>query len=147
MNTGLHVAGKGSGSDLLLRAPKAPEWLNDQAKEGYKWMGNMLAKAQRLKPYYLPALEIFADAYAQWQWALREINRKNTLKPGTGYVQYFKNGASNISAEVTLKEKAINQMLHCCKLFGLDPKSEKELKATGDPAQTSLFAELMQKLG
>ncbi len=143
----LSIAGKGTGSDLLLRVPKAPDHLCAEAQAGYKWMGNLLAQAQRLKKYYLPTLEIFADGYAQWQWAVSEIKRKNAHSPGSGYVQYFANGASNISGAMSVKKAAVDQMLQCCKLFGLDPKSEKDLKATGDPNQTDLLQSLFKELG
>jgi len=143
----LSIAGKGNGTDLLLKAPKAPAHLDTAAQEGYKWMGNLLAQAQRLKPYYLPTLEIFADAYAQWQFALTVIKLKNANDFGAGYIQKFPNGTSNISPEMTVKKMAVEQMLQCCKLFGLDPKSDKELKDTGNANQTSLLDELFKKLG
>lgn len=143
----LSIAGKGNGTDLLLEVPPPRQHLSTEAKAGYRWMGTMLCQAQRMKSYYVPTLEVFGDAYAQWQWAVAEIKRKNKMAPGSGYVQYFGNGTSNITGAMTVKKQAVDQMLHCCKLFGLDPKSEKELKSTGDPAQGDLFAELMKKLG
>jgi P27 family predicted phage terminase small subunit len=143
----LSIAGKGTGSDLLLALPKAPTHMSKDAQKGYKMMGDLLITAKRLKSIFLPTLEVFADAYAQWQWVLTEINRKNRHEPGSGYIQTFPNGTSNVSPEMTLKRMAVAQMLECCKLFGLDPKSDKELKAVGDPNQKNLFDELRAAIG
>ncbi len=142
----MQVVGRDKGTDLLSKVPTPPKHLCEMAKKGYKEMGNLLAQAQRLKKYYLGTLEIYADAYAQWMWAVAEIKRKNAIEPGSGYVQVFKSNASNITAEMTVKKEAVSQMLQCCKLFGLDPKSEKELKSIGDPNQGSLFDEFNKAL-
>lgn len=140
----LGVVSIGKGKDTLLEVPKAPMYLTDSAKKHYKFMGNVLAKNDRLKETYLNALEIYAEAMAQFQFALEKIKEKNKKEMGTGYIQTFKTGASNISVELTLKNNAEDTLLKCFKIFGLDPKSEKELKGTGDPGQTSLFEELMK---
>jgi phage terminase small subunit len=47
---------------------------------------------------------------------------------------------------VTLKDKAEDSLFKCFKQFGLDPKSEKDLKTeTTDPNQMSLFEQLLAK--
>ncbi|WP_281225385.1 P27 family phage terminase small subunit [Flavobacterium aquiphilum] len=127
------------GKDTLLVCPKPPMYLTDEAKKFYKHMGNVLAKKDRLKDTYLNALEIYAEAMAQFQFAVSEIKEKNKKEYGSGYRQKFNSGAQNISVELTLKNNAEDTLLKCFKLFGLDPKSEKELKATTDPNQTDLF--------
>ena len=80
---------------------------------------------------------------AQFEFALRSIKEKNKKEYGTGYIQTFKSNAQNISVELTLKKDAETTLFKCFSLFGLDPKSEKELKGAADPNQTSLFEELM----
>lgn len=127
------------GKDTLMVCPKPPMYLTDEAKKFYKNMGNVLAKKDRLKDTYLNALEIYAEAMAQFQFAVSEIKEKNKKEYGSGYRQKFNSGAQNISVELTLKNNAEDTLLKCFKLFGLDPKSEKDLKATNDPAQTDLF--------
>lgn len=139
MKTGnMSIAHIGQGKETLMKVPAAPAHLSKEAKAGYKMMGNFLAKADRLKDYYLPTLEIWAAAYAQWQYAMNEINALNKTETGKGYIQKFPSGARNLSPEVTLKNDAADTMMKCAKLFGLDPKSEKELKATPD-GQLDLF--------
>ena len=140
----LGVVSINKGKDTLLKAPKPPMYLTDEAKKHYLFMGNILAKNDRLKETYLNALEIYAEAMAQFEFSLREIKRKNKDKFGTGYIQTFKTGAKNISVELTVKNNAEDTLLKCFKLFGLDPKSEKDLKDVSNPNQTSLFEELMR---
>jgi hypothetical protein len=81
---------------------------------------------------------------AQFQFAVSEIRRKNRDKIGSGYIQKFNSGAENISVEVTLKKSAVDDLLKCFKIFGLDPKSDKELKGLIDSGQTSLFEEMLK---
>jgi phage terminase small subunit len=140
----MNVVSIGKGKDTLVKAPKPPVYLTDEAKKHYQFMGNVLAKLDRLKETYLNALEIYAEAMAQFEFSLREIKRSNKEAYGSGYYQTFKTGAQNISVFLTLKRDAEDTLFKCFKIFGLDPKSEKELKGTGDPGQTSLFEELMK---
>jgi P27 family predicted phage terminase small subunit len=133
----------GKGKDTLVKVPKPPIYLTDDAKKYYKSMGNILAKDELIKEKYLPALEIYAEAQSQFQFAITEIKKANQDKFGSGYFQKFTSGAMNISVYVTLKEKAEDSILKCCKLFGLDPKSEKELKL--DTGQMDLFQELLKQ--
>jgi phage terminase small subunit len=132
------------GKDTLFKVPKAPVYLTDEAKKHYLFMGKILAKNERLKETYLNALEIYAEAMAQFEFALREIKRKNKEKFGAGYIQKFNSGAQNISVELTLKNNAEDTLFKCFKIFGLDPKSDKDLKEVANPNQTSLFEELMK---
>lgn len=134
----------GKGKDTLNEVPKAPVYLSDDAKKHWHEMGSVLAKNDLLKEKFLAALQVYAEAMAQWEFALREIKKCNKEKFGSGYIQKFASGASNVSVYVTLKDKAEESILKCCKIFGLDPKSEKDLKATGDAGQFSLFEELMK---
>jgi P27 family predicted phage terminase small subunit len=131
------------GKDTLFQVPSAPSYLTNEAKKHYQSMGSILAKNDRLKETFLNALEIYAEAMAQFEFALKEIKRKNKEKYGTGYIQEFRTGAKNISVELTLKNNAEDTLLKCFKLFGLDPKSEKELKFT-DSNQTDLFKDFLK---
>jgi len=140
----LEIVSIGKGSDNLLDVPKPPIYLSDEAKKNYREMGKILAKNKRLKEMFLPALEVYAESMAQFQFAVSEIRKKNKEKFGSGYKQKFSSGAENISVEVTLKKSAIDDLLKCFKLFGLDPKSESELKGLVDPNQTNLFEEMMK---
>lgn len=128
----------------LVSCPKPPVYLTAVAKKYYNQMGAILANKDRLKTTYLNALEIYAEAMAQWYFAVTEIKNKNKKEYGTGYIQTFKTGAKNISVEMTVKNNAEDTLLKCFKLFGLDPKSEKELKGTSAPGQLDFFEEMMR---
>lgn len=135
----------GQGKDTLSKLPKPPVYLTDSGKVHYKKMGKYLIKLDRLKESFMPALEIYAEAMAQFEFAIREIKKKNRKDFGTGYIQVFKSGASNISTEITLKNNAEATLLKCFKQFGLDPRSEKELKV--DTNQLAFgFEELKKSL-
>jgi len=108
-------------------------------KYHFKKTAEILIAANQLKRIHIPALELMAVNLEQWEWAYEEIHRKNRRKRGTGYVQKFSSGAENISVYVSLKRDAEKAIMQCIKQFGLDPKSEKELKSSLDPAQGDLF--------
>lgn len=140
----MNVVSINKGTDALLKVPAAPAYLSADGKKEYLKMGAILAKAQLLKEKFLPALEVYAEAKSQWNFAVTEIKRKNAKKIGEGYIQTYKSGAKNVSVEVTLRNDAEASLLKCFKIFGLDPKSEKELKSSTDPGQLDLFEQLMK---
>ena len=137
----MEVVHKGEGTDLIKQMPKAPTYFDGKGKRHFENIARILIAAEILKEKHLLPLEILAQNKAQHEWAIREINRKNKKRHGSGYIQNFQSGASNITAEVSLKEKAEKVMLQCIKQFGLDPRSEKELNI--EPAnQTNLLEAL-----
>lgn len=142
----LSIAHKGIATDLLQELPRPPVYLTDEGKQHFKRWGQKLIGAKILKDQHLAALEILADSMGEFEWASREIKKKNEKKMGRGYVQVFNSGASQISAELSVKKNAIKTILQCLKQFGMDPKSEKELKNEGDPQQTNLLNEFKQAL-
>lgn len=134
----------GAGKDTLAKLPTAPKYLSEEAVIHWKKMGRYLIKVDRLKETYLAALEIYANAAAQYQWATEEINRKNGQKPGSGFMQTFASQATNISTEITLRNNAEKILFQCFKQFGLDPKSDKELKGTpAGNGQLDLFKQFL----
>jgi len=132
-------------SDLLKELPAAPTYLDSKAKAHFIKLGKMLISNNLLKRIHVPALEILSENFEQWEWAVREIRRKNKKNKGSGYIQKYGSGAQNISVELTVKRDAEKAIMQCFKQFGLDPKSEKELKATVDPAQGDLFEAFINK--
>ena len=135
----MEVAHKGKSSDLLKEIPKAPAYLDTKAKSHFKKIAKLLIASDSLKRIHVPALEVLAENFAQWEWAVREMRKKNKEKLGSGYIQKFNSGAKNISVELTIKRDAEKAIMQCFKQFGLDPKSEKELKREINPEQGDLF--------
>lgn len=133
------------GVKKLKTIPNPPVYLDSSAKKHYKKMAEILIKADRLSELFLPALEVFADAMAQFEWAIREINRKNKKRTGSGYIQNYATGATNISSELVVKREAESTLFKCFKQFGMEPRSEKELKSNTDPAQMDLFEQFLKQ--
>lgn len=131
-------------TDLLTELPKVPGHLCRDGKKAFSDMGNLLIKAERLKAHHLGLLESYGVFYAQWVWACREINKLNKLEPGRGFIQRFATGAKNISPEVTTRDNAFDGMLKCSKQFGLDPRSEKDIKAATETGQLDLFEQMLK---
>ena len=142
----LSIAHKGKASDKLQKLPKPPVYLTDEGKSHFKKWGQLLIKHNLLKAQHLAALEILANAMGEFEWSLREIKRKNEKHMGYGYIQTFQSGASQVSAEITLKEKAEKKIMQCLKQFGMDPRSEKELAAEDNSGQLSMLEAFEQKL-
>lgn len=135
----------GKGSDILKEIPKPPAYLDSRAKSHFKKLAKTMISSELLKRIHEPALAVMAENFSQWEWAIREIRRKNRKKEGSGYRQLYNSGAENISVELTIKRDAEKAIMQCFKQFGLDPKSEKDLKATVDPNQGDLFEQFNSK--
>lgn len=141
----MKIAHKGEASDILKEVPKAPAYLDTKAKSHFKKLAKILITNDQLKRIHIPALEVMAENFAQWEWAVREIRKKNKDATGSGYIQTYGSGAKNISVELTVKRDAEKAIFQSIKQFGLDPKSEKDLKATVDPNQGDLFEQFSNK--
>lgn len=136
----MEIVGKGAGTDLLSKLERPSGFLCATSKRYYKKLGQVLIGASVLKRIHLPTLEMLATNCAQWEFAVKEMNRKNKVSSGTGYIQTYQSKATNISTELVLKRDAEKAMRENIAAFGMDPQSEKKLKAaTIDPGQTNLF--------
>lgn len=142
----MKVVSIGKGTEFLKTLPSPPPYLSAVAKKHFKKFGKILITAEILKATHIAALEILSENYEQWEWAVREIRTKNKTKHGDGYIQTFISGAKNVSVYVTLKRDAEKTILQCFKQFGLDPRSEKELKSDSNPGQLDLFEEIKKSM-
>jgi len=134
------------GSDVLKQLPAPPPYLSSVAKKHYEKFGKILISAEVLKRTHIGELEMLSVNYEQWEWAVREIKTKNKEHHGKGYIQKFHSGAQNVSVYITLKRDAEKAIMQCFKQFGLDPRSEKELKNDANPNQLNLFNELKKSM-
>ena len=141
----MEIVSLSKGSDFIKELPAPSAFLGPKAKAHFKRVGKLLISNERLKSIHIPSLEVLAENMEQWEWSIREIRKKNAQKPGKGYIQKYASGAQNISVELTIKRDAEKAMFQCFKLFGLDPKSDKELKGIGDPDQLDLFNSFKNK--
>ena len=135
----MEIVHKGKADGFLKEIPKPGNYLDSKSKSHFKRIAKILISANSLKSVHVPALEVMAENFSQWEWAVREIRKKNKEKTGSGYKQKYTSGAENISVELTIKRDAEKAIMQCFKQFGLDPKSEKELKQEVNPDQGDLF--------
>lgn len=143
-NENMNVVHIGTGKETLSTVPKPPAYLSKNAKKHFLMMGQLLAKKERLKDIFLNALEIYASAMDQFEFACKQINIKNSQAAGTGFIQTYKTGATNISTEIVLRNDASSTLLKCFRQFGLDPKSENELKGFAETGQMDLFEQFLK---
>lgn len=135
----MKVVHTGMATDKVLKLPTPPSFLPSSAKTYYKKWGKILIKAGVLKELHLTTLEMMATNYAQWIFAVKEINKKNRKKLGSGYIQVYASKATNISTELVLKRDAEKALRANIEAFGMDPQSEKKLKKAVDDGQGDLF--------
>lgn len=126
-------------SGVLSQVPEPPKHLTTRAKYWYKHMAKRLITEGRLKEIYLDALEGYADGKAVWEFACSKIREADLDEYGSGYTQKFSNGVIQNSQWVNMQNRSWKRIVECCKMFGLDPHSEKALSANTDPAQGNLF--------
>ena len=136
----MKIAHIGIGNGQLTELPKPPAYLTDSAKKHYKKISKILKANDKLKETFLGAIEIYSEAMSEFEFALREIRKKNKVELGTGYIQQYTTGATNITTEMVIKKNAEQTLFKCFKQFGLDPLSEKALIQTDD-SQLDLFGE------
>lgn len=142
----MEIVGINKANDCLSEVPKPPVYLTDAAKSHYKEMARQLIKIQRLKYTYLPALEIYAESMALWEFTCRKIREEDSQDYGSGYYQTFSNNVTQNSTWLNQQNTAIKRLMDCFKQFGLEPSADKNLKTNIDPNQTDLFEKLNQKL-
>jgi phage terminase small subunit len=64
---------KGEASELVKEIPKSPSYLDTSAKQHFKKFARILISSESLKRIHLPALELMAENFSQWEWAVREL--------------------------------------------------------------------------
>lgn len=128
--------------DKLTSMPKPPGWFkcSATAKRIYNDVAARLIEAHPMAEIDVYGVLMLAVALEQYNWATAEIERKNKQTPGAGYVQYFATGAANISAALSVREKAHRQILELANRFGLTLRDRVTLKTpNADPAQLDFY--------
>ena len=126
---------------ILEKLPTPPKKMNLNKDQRYwwYWFGKEFLATRKLTQadlMHLQSAAIWMDARA------KAIERINSLGYDDGLVQTFRSGATNISAHVTILEKADKHLSDVSAHFGLSIKDRVRLKQTQEnPKQTSLFEE------
>ena len=143
---------RATGSDSLevLEKVKSPgkhfsSAMNDRAQKIYVAICEKLLPTKKLTEVDLPNIVQLANAWDKYIWAEQAMMEKNSERMGSGYVQRFKSGATNITTEMSISEKAQDQIIKLSKMFGLSFKDRHSLSGflgEGDPNQTDLISAL-----
>lgn len=108
-----------------LPAPNAKLELSTEQKFWYKYFGDQLVATKKLmKPdlIHLHRLACSVDYYTQAESKIRQHGYDG------GLIQTFKNGATNISGHVTIREKMLKEIDDLSKHFGFSFSDRKKLK-------------------
>lgn len=132
--------------DLLQQIGKPANWLNlsSHAKRIYAEVGEALIIEKRLKQIDCYALAMLAVELEAWAWANKTINAMNRKKPGSGYKQVYQTGATNITTELVIREKAFKRILELSVKFGLTTRDRLTLK---DGASLGMQLDLFEEIG
>lgn len=148
---GTQRADRKPGRDILqyleeLPKPESIFSMDTQGKKWYRFLGAKLLSTGRLSEVDIPNLVLLANAWAQYAFAAKEINKKNRSEMGAGYIQTYKTGATNITTEYKLRADAEEQILKISKLFGMSFKDRHSLTGffEDNTGQLDLFGELGQ---
>lgn len=119
--------------------------MSDKARKIYRHFGKVLLTTGRLSNLDLGNLVQLAVAWEKFLWAESEMAKKNDDEFGSGFIQKYSSGATNITTEFSISEKSQDQILKLSKLFGLSMKDRHgmlEYLRQSDANQTSLWDEL-----
>lgn len=128
-----------------LPEPEKTMKLTPRQKKWWYWLGAELLQSRKLtKPdlIHLQKAAFWLDARVQAYQEIKELGYYD------GLVQKFRSGATNVSAHITIIEKADKALNDFSAHFGLSIKDRVKLKQTKEtnPDQFSLFEEFaMQK--
>ncbi|CAL2106683.1 conserved hypothetical protein [Tenacibaculum sp. 190524A02b] len=108
------------------------------------WFGNEFLKTRQFSKLDLTHLQkaaFWMDARCK---AIKKVNERGYFG---GLVQEFKSGASNVSAHVTVIEKADKHLDEVSAHFGLSFKDRQKLKTDDNSGeQLSLFDQVVKKI-
>ncbi|MCG7502411.1 P27 family phage terminase small subunit [Tenacibaculum sp. Mcav3-52] len=127
-----------------LPKPETSMKLNAKQKKWWYWFGYEFVKTKQFSKLDLTHLQkaaIWMDARCL---AIAEINKKGYHG---GMVQTFLSGANNVSAHISILEKADKHLDEVSAHFGLSIKDRQKLKVDDTVGgQLNLFDEVLKKL-
>ena len=120
------------------KAPRCPQWLEDDAKKEWKRMGKILEQMGILTEMDLTAFAGYCQAYARWKEAEEFLSKHGSIiKTPNGYLQQV--------PQVSISQTNLKIMLKFCEQFVLTPSARNRL-ATMD-AEVGTGDEMEDLLG
>lgn len=124
----------------------APKYLSlsTGAKKIYSQLVEKIGEKMKLSRLHEDVIGMLAVEIDTWVWANSEIQRKNKSNSGSGYIQKFASGATNITTEMSIRNQALKNVGMLSKKFGLTVRDLKEIGETNDKNQLSLLEQLLK---
>ena len=117
------------------KAPKCPDWLEDEAKKEWRRMSKQLEHLGLLTEIDMTSFAGYCQAYARWKAAEEFISKHGTIvKTPSGYWQQV--------PQVSIAQTYLKIMNRFCEQFGLTPSSRTRLNSE----TTDTEADPMEKL-
>lgn len=140
-------------SDHLKSVPKPKSYFRATTREReiFDTIAGELLKTERLRTIDLDALMLYAKEWETYLWADKAIQNKEKRRRGSGYIQTYGTGATNISPEMTIRERSFQRIIQLQREFGMTFKSRytmPEMFGDKNPNQMNLldqFAMLKNK--
>lgn len=110
-----------------------PDWLDDRAKEAWRWYCPRLIKSRTLTDVDLHNLEAFCSAVSRWRMAEDEVARY-------GITVQSPQGGTVKNPAVTVINEALKQIATFGAALGLDPASRSRIKVPGGPTKNPFSA-------
>lgn len=102
------------------KAPRCPQWLEEDAKREWKRMGKILEQMGLLTEMDMTAFAGYCQAYARSKEAEEFLSKHGSiLKTPNGYLQQV--------PQVSISQTNLKIMLKFCEQFGLTPSARNRL--------------------
>jgi P27 family predicted phage terminase small subunit len=130
--------------EFIDSLPVPPTYWNcvGRVKKIYREIGEQLLQTKKLQSFDKYALLMLAEALDEYLTMTDLIQVKEKKERGSGYIQTFKNGTTNVTTEQVVREKAFKRILQVSAKFGLTIRDRMALNMkTVDSGQLDIFAE------
>ena len=105
---------------LASKAPRCPQWLEEDAKKEWKRMGKILEQMGILTEMDMTAFAGYCQAYARWKEAEEFLSKHGSIiKTPNGYLQQV--------PQVSISQTNLKILLKFCEQFGLTPSARNRL--------------------
>jgi P27 family predicted phage terminase small subunit len=104
------------------RAPRCPDWLNEEAKKEWRRTAKQLERLGILTEIDMAAFAGYCQAFARWKEAEEFISKHGTIvKTPSGYWQQV--------PQVSIAQTYLKIMHKFCEQFGLTPSARSRINA------------------
>lgn len=124
----------------VKKAPRCPNWLEDEAKKEWKRMSKQLEHLGILTEIDMAAFAGYCQAYARWKEAEEFITQHGTIvKTPSGYWQQV--------PQVSIAQTYLKIMNRFCEQFGLTPSARSRIAVDMDENESDEMELLLFKGG